>query len=110
MKKLCIIANPSTNYICYNWQHYLTPDTDVTPHAPISCLTEARGSEIKGGTAFMTEFCCPECAKALGGAGIKRVVYQNERVEDDGRATQAIFDYYGIEAVRNSNLCLNKGE
>jgi len=108
MKKLCIIVNPATNYICYNWQHPLSPDMDVSPHAPISCLTEARGSEARGGTAFMTELCCPTCAKALGGAGIKKLVYQSERVEDDGKETRDILEYYGIDVVHNTNLCLNK--
>ena len=108
MRKLCIIVNPATNYLCYNWQQPLTPDIEVEPHAPVSCLTEARGVEIRGGTAYMTELCCAECAKALGSAGIKKIVYQNEREEDDGSATRIILDYYGIDAVQNSNLCLNK--
>lgn len=108
MKKLCIIANPAVNYVCLNWQRPLSPDMDVSPHAPISCLTEARGSEAFGGTAYMTELCCATCARALGGAGIKKVVYQKEREEDDGKETLDILNYYGIDVVHNPNINLNK--
>ena len=108
MKKLCIIANSATNYICYNWQHPLIPDMEVEPHAPIICLTEARGADVRGGVAYMTELCCPACAKALGNAGIKKIIYQKEREEDDGNATREIMTYYDMEEVYDPSLCLDK--
>lgn len=103
-RKICVIAKD--NFLYYNRQEELTPDFTVTPHAPISCLTNARGSDIYGGTAYMTEMCCPSCMAALGSAGIKKIVYKDERTEDDGKQSRQIADYYEIEIVKNEYLGL----
>ena len=108
MRKLCILVCPSTNYVSYNWQRPLMPDAEMEPHAPISCLTEARGSDVRGGVAYMTELCCPACAKALDSAGIKKIVYQKIREEDDGSATREVLRYYDIEEVYNPSINLDK--
>lgn len=101
-KKICVVVKD--NFLYYNRQEELTPDLVVTPHAPISCLTNARGSDIYGGTAYMTKLCCPACMAALGSAGIKKVVYKEERQDGDVDDTYRIADYYEIELVKNEYL------
>ncbi len=103
-KKICAIVKD--NFLYYNRQEELTPDFVVTPHAPISCLTNARGSDICGGTAYMTKLCCPACMAALGSAGVKKIVYKEERQEGDADETYRIANYYEIELVKNEYLGL----
>jgi dCMP deaminase len=47
-----------------------------TNHAEMNAITQAakNGVSISGGTAYVTNMPCTTCAKALIGAGIKRVV------------------------------------
>ena len=106
-KKICVIVKD--NFIYYNKQEKLIPDPDLTltPHAPIVCLTCARGSDIAGGTAYMTFLCCPECMKALATAGIKKIVYKNDKVfakKQEEKELQAVIDYYEIETVKNEDI------
>lgn len=106
MRKICAIVNGDFFY--YNRQEKLTPDPDLilTPHAPVSCLTEARGKDIVGGTAYMTEMCCPECMKALGAARIKKVVFREDRQEPDADTARKVAEYFDIELVKNEYLGL----
>ena len=101
-KKICVVVKD--NFLYYNRQEELTPDLVVTPHAPISCLTNARGSDIYGGTAYMTKLCCPACMAALGSAGIKKIVYREERRVSDVDDTYRIADYDEMELVRNEDM------
>ena len=106
MRKLCILVCPSTNYVSYNWQRPLMPDAEMEPHAPISCLTEARGSDVRGGVAYMTELCCPACAKALGSAGIKKIVYKESREDNQDEKTLDVARYFDIEVIQNGAIGL----
>ena len=103
-KKVCIIAKD--NFIYRKTQEKLVPDPDImlAPHAPVSVLTAARGSDIQGGTAYMTFLCCPECMKALGAAEIKKIVYQQERPAEEEAVSRDIADYFEIELVHNPEI------
>lgn len=96
--KVCSVVKD--NFIYTKKQIELTPDRSVVPHAPISCLTAARGKDIYGGTAYCSMLCCAECAKALGLAGIRKIVYIKDRPEGNA-ATEEIAAYYEIELVKN---------
>lgn len=102
-RKICAIVN--RNFMCYNKQTDLAPDIP-SPHAPVACLTFARGDEVKGGTAFMSELCCPSCCSALGMAGIKKIVYKNERKDNQGEKTLDVARYFDIEVIRNEAIGL----
>lgn len=102
-RKICVIVRD--NFIYYNRQEFLTPDMPA-PHAPISCLTAARGEDIKGGTAYMTELCCPECAKALGCAGIRKIVYKHERKDNNKEEIGKIAEYFDISIEKNEVIGL----
>ena len=102
-RKICAIVNE--NFICYNKQVNLAPDIP-SPHAPVACLTFARGDEVKGGTAFMTELCCPSCCSALGMAGIRKIVYENKRKDKQDEKTLDIACYFDIEVIQNGAIGL----
>lgn len=103
-KKVCIIAKD--NFIYRKIQEKLVPDPDImlAPHAPVSVLTAARGSDIRGGTAYMSFLCCPECMKALGAAEIKKIVYQQERPAEEEAISRDIANYFEIELVHNPEI------
>lgn len=96
--KICAIVKDDFIYV--KKQVELVPHMSITPHAPISCLTAARGKDIYGGTAYCSILCCAECAKALGLSGIKKIVYTTDRPEGNA-ATEEIAAYYEIELVKN---------
>lgn len=102
-RKICAIVNK--NFVCYNKQINLAPDIP-SPHAPVACLTFARGEEVKGGTAFMTELCCPACCSALGSAGIKKIVYKRDRDDGQNEKTLDVARYFDIEVVQNGEIGL----
>lgn len=102
-RKSCAIVNG--NFICYNKQTNLAPDIP-SPHAPVACLTYARGDEMKGGTAFMTELCCPSCCSALGSAGIKKIVYKEGREDNQDEKTLDVARYFDIDVVKNEVIGL----
>ena len=102
-RKICAIVNG--NFICYNKQINLAPDIP-SPHAPVACLTFARGDEVKGGTAFMTELCCPSCCSALGSAGIKKIVYKESREDNQDEKTLDVARYFDIEVIQNGAIGL----
>lgn len=102
-RKICAIVNG--NFICYNKQTNLAPDIP-SPHAPVACLTFARRDEMKGGTAFMTELCCPSCCSALGSAGIKKIVYKESREDNQDKKTLDIARYFDIEVIQNGAIGL----
>lgn len=57
----------------------------------------------------MTFLCCPECMKALATAGIKKIVYKNDKVfanKQEEKELQAVIDYYEIEVVKNEHIGL----
>lgn len=58
-------------------------------------------ANTEGCTIYVTLFPCNECAKAIVQAGIKRVVYANDKYADtDGtKASKRIFDRCGVEYV-----------
>lgn len=71
-----------------------------TNHAEINALIQAvnHGVNVQGATAYVTNMPCTTCAKALIGAGIKRVV-----VFSDYHSTLAVefFEKSGVEIVKH---------
>ena len=58
-------------------------------------------ANTEGCTIYVTLFPCNECAKAIVQAGIKKVVYADDKYADtDGtKASKRIFDRCGVEYV-----------
>lgn len=109
MNKICAIVKD--NYFYIKKQEKLVPDPHITllPHAPIMCLTSARGKDIWGGTAYMTYLCCAECMKALGAANIKKVIYRYSR-EEGQPESEDVAHYFDIELIKNENIGIGEEE
>lgn len=109
MNKICAIVKD--NFIYAKKQEKLVPDPDImfSPHAPIMCLTSARGKDIKGGVAYMTYMCCAECMKALGAANIKKVIYKYPR-EVGERESEDVAQYFDIELIQNDLIAIGEEE
>ncbi len=54
----------------------------VSVHAEANALLFADKSLIRGGTVYVTNPCCWECAKLIANSGIKRVVVRKSAVDD----------------------------
>lgn len=68
-------------------------------HAEAGVIAQAAklGKLTAGGEIWVTDFPCPNCAKLIGMAGIKRVYYQKGYAVADGRE---ILERCGVEVVR----------
>lgn len=98
MERICAIVKDNFFYI--KRQEELTPNFSVVPHAPVLALSALRAKDVYGGAAYCSVLCCAECMKALGMAGIKKVVYKEDR-EDGNEDTLEVAKYYDIEIVKN---------
>lgn len=65
-------------------------------HSEINAIKRANGS-TKGTTAVVTRYPCDDCAKALVGAGIKKVVYGREFEISDW--AKKLFADNGVEVI-----------
>lgn len=48
-------------------------------HAELNAILNHKGSDLKNATIYVDLFPCNECAKAIIQAGIKEVVYKNDK-------------------------------
>ena len=90
--------------ISYCRQKFPIEDYEITPHTIISALSKAKARNFAGGTAYVSRFPCPECAKALAAARIARVVFKENNEVVDTTLTSQIFTHFGIEVVKNEEL------
>ena len=67
-------------------------------HSEVDCIVGVPRSYSDGGTLFVTLFPCNECAKVIQLAGIKRVVYLDDKYITEDYSLQAIniFEKCGI--------------
>ncbi|WP_281702389.1 deoxycytidylate deaminase [Cryptobacterium curtum] len=69
-------------------------------HAEANAVLNYRGSlkDMDGASAYVTLFPCHECAKILVQAGIREVVYQDNKYEGtiDNQIAMRIFDDCGV--------------
>lgn len=74
-------------------------------HAELNAILNCHYGTVKGATVYVTLFPCNECAKAIIQAGIKRIVYYDDKYADtDGvKASKRMFDSVGVEYCRYTN-------
>lgn len=104
MKRDTRCALVKDNNFAYCRQKFPLEDYDITPHAIIGALSKARARDFAGGTAYVTKFPCPECAKALAAAKFARVVFKENNEVANTTLTSQIFTHFGIEVLQNPNL------
>lgn len=67
-------------------------------HAELNAILNYSGSHIRGATVYTTLFPCNECAKALIQAGVRRVVYLDDKYSDSDsvQASKLMFKMTGV--------------
>lgn len=53
-----------------------------TTHSELNAILNYRGGSLEGSTLYVSLFPCNECAKAIIQAGIKQVVYDDDKYAD----------------------------
>lgn len=80
-------------------------------HAEANCLLNTVVSSLKDSTLYCTLFPCNECAKLIIQSGIKRVVYLNNKHQNDNIyiASNRLFEASNtkIEKLTNENIIKN---
>ena len=104
MKRDTRCALVKDDNISYCRQKFPIEDYEITPHAVIGALSKAKVRDFAGGTAYVSRFPCPECAKALAAAKIARVVFKENNEVVDTTLTSQIFTHFGIEVLQNKEL------
>ena len=78
----------------------LTDKHNYVIHAEANAILNYRGSlrELAGATAYVTLFPCQECAKTLVQAGIREVVYLDDKYADTvgNKISKSVFDRCGV--------------
>ena len=69
-----------------------------TTHAELNAILNSRGGSLEGSTIFVTLFPCNECAKALIQAGVKTMIYREDKYADTAavRASKRMLDAAGV--------------
>ncbi|MFC2735072.1 MAG: deoxycytidylate deaminase [Oribacterium sp.] len=67
-------------------------------HAELNAILNYRGGSLEGAKLYVTLFPCNECAKALIQAGIKTLVYREDKYADtpELRASRRMLDAAGV--------------
>jgi dCMP deaminase len=72
-------------------------------HAELNAILNSGGKSLRGATLYVVLFPCNECAKAIIQAGIKEVVYLNDKYAHE-KATQASKRMLTTAGVRTRRL------
>ena len=100
-----IIVNEAKNYISYGHQRPTEDNFETEPHAAIQTLIKAKGSEMEGGTIYMSRYPCFECAKAIVFAGLAKLVYRdNDSADPTHMEAQLFLEHSNIEVIQNREL------
>lgn len=70
-----------------------------TTHSELNAILNYRGGSLEGATIYVTLFPCNECAKAIIQSGIKQVVYDSDKYQDDASviASKRMLKAAGVE-------------
>ncbi len=73
-----------------------------TTHSELNAILNYRGGSLEGAKLYVTLFPCNECSKAIIQAGIRTVVYDNDKYADTPsvRASKRMMDAAGVRYYR----------
>lgn len=54
-----------------------------TTHSELNAILNYRGGSLEGASVYVTLFPCNECAKAIIQAGIREIVYDSDKYENE---------------------------
>jgi len=68
-------------------------------HAEPNAILNSHGQDMSGATIYVTLFPCHECAKLVIQAGIKRMIYFDDKYDgtDSNIASKKLFDLAGVK-------------
>ena len=71
-------------------------------HAELNAILNARGKNLSGAKIYVDLFPCNECAKAIIQAGIKSIVYKEDKYADTPSviASKRMFKAAGVEMIK----------
>jgi dCMP deaminase len=72
-------------------------------HAEVNAILNKGSADVKGSTIYVALFPCNECSKVIIQAGIREVVYMNDRYHDTDscRASRILFRLAGVALRRH---------
>ena len=67
-------------------------------HAELNAILNSQGKSLKGATIYVALFPCNECAKAIIQAGIKTIIYKEDKYPDSPsvRASKRMLNAAGV--------------
>ena len=70
-----------------------------TTHSELNAILNYRGGSLEGSSLYVTLFPCNECAKAIIQAGIKEIVYDSDKYENEPStiASKKMLSSAGVE-------------
>ncbi|MGN0512846.1 MAG: deoxycytidylate deaminase [Lachnospiraceae bacterium] len=73
-----------------------------TTHSELNAILNYRGGSLEGARLYVTLFPCNECAKAIIQAGIKSIVYKEDKYADTPSviASKRMFKAAGVEMIK----------
>lgn len=70
-----------------------------TTHSELNAILNYRGGSLEGSSLYVTLFPCNECAKAIIQAGIREIVYDSDKYENEPStiASKKMLSSAGVE-------------
>lgn len=71
-------------------------------HAELNAILNYTGVSLRGSKAYVTLFPCNECAKAIIQAGIKEIIYMNDKYADTDsvKVSKKMFDMCNVKYTK----------
>ena len=68
-------------------------------HAELNAILNYKGDSLKGAIAYVNQFPCNECAKAIIQSGIKEIIFLDDKyANSDGvKSSKRMFDAAGVK-------------
>ena len=79
-----------------------------TTHSELNAILNYRGGSLEGSSLYVTLFPCNECAKAIIQAGIKEIVYDSDKYENEPStiASKKMLSSAGVEFRKYKELII----
>ena len=70
-------------------------------HAELNAILNCDGRSLVGSTLYVTNFPCNECAKAIIQAGIRKVIFKEDKYPDSDatKVAKKLFEYCGVYII-----------
>lgn len=75
-------------------------------HAELNAILSYKGASLKGAKVYVSQFPCNECAKAIIQAGIKSIIYFDDKYADTDtvKSSKRMFNAVGLKYKKFKKL------